>query len=51
MIFEQMNTIICDVCNKSPGIDELPITVFQNNLDIFDIAFVDFVNTCWAQGI
>ena len=45
------NTIICDIRNKRPGIDELPITVFKDNLDIFGMAVDDIVNKSSAPGI
>ena len=49
--FEQINSIICDIRNKSPGIEELSVTVFKDNLDIFGLAVVDIVNKSLAQGI
>ena len=52
--------IICDICNKSPGIDELPISVFKVyyyillnifKVDIFGMAVVDIVIKSLDQGI
>ena len=52
--------IICDICNKSPGIDELPISVFKVyyyillnifKVDIFGMAVVDIVIKSLNQGI
>ena len=49
--FKQIHSIICDIRNKSPGIDELPVTVFKDNLDIFGMAVVNIGNKSLAQGI
>ena len=49
--FEQLNRIICDIRNKSPVMDELPMSDFKDNLKIFDVAVVYIVNKSLAHGI
>ena len=48
--FEQINTIMYDIHNKSLRLDELHITIFKDNLDIFDMTVFDIVNNSSAQG-
>ena len=46
-----MKKIIFNIKNKSPGVDNLPISVFRDNFDLFGPVIVDLINKSLSQGI
>ena len=40
-----------NIKNKSPGVDNLPISVFRDNFDLFGPVIVDLMNKSVSQGI